>query len=61
MKFDDIYGHGGLYVHVHVCERVSHLWEALLVHMVHHDYLIIIAGGGASWAERTNKEIEQSK
>lgn len=29
---------------------MAHLWKALLVHMVHHDYLIIVAGGGTSWA-----------
>lgn len=29
-----------------------HLREALFVHMVHHDDLIVIAGGGASRTER---------
>lgn len=34
----------------------SHLWKALFVYMVHHDYLIVVAGGGTSWAEGKNRK-----
>lgn len=37
---------------VHLCVFFD-LWEALLVHMVHHDDLIVIAGGGAAGAKGT--------
>jgi len=43
-----------------VCVCTSHLWKALFVHMVHHDYLIIITGGGASWAGGGQKNMEYS-
>lgn len=39
----------------------SHLGEAFFVHVVHHDYLVIEAGGGASGAARTDGETEHSQ
>lgn len=40
-------------VSVYVCE--INLWKTLFVHVVHHDYLVIVAGGGASWAAEGHK------
>ena len=41
---------------------VSYLWKALFVHMVHHDYLVVIAGGGTSRAgEEKQKNMEYSR
>lgn len=39
---------------IYLCVCLCYLWKALLVHMVHHHYLIIVAGGRATWADGTN-------
>lgn len=51
-----------MFIMKQLCKCAVHLWKALLVHMVHHDYLIIIAGRGTSRAGggKTEKHRIQS-